>query len=115
MMPVPAPLEHVAVHVVEAPGVCRVTPDRGRPLQGGPLRGPVVRLPLEVRLLTAQLVAEAGGGRGARPAGVLPLGFLGETELPPLRQLAGGPGLPGQLTAELLRFLEVHRIDREIV
>ena len=60
MMPVSAPLEHVAVHVVQAPGVGRVAPDRSGPLQRRPDLGTVVRLALEVRLLAAQHVAERG-------------------------------------------------------
>src|SRR5262249_53335393 len=88
MIPVPAPLEDIAVHVVQAPGVGRVTADLRGTLQRRPLLGAVVRLALEVGLLAAEGIAESGGGGGAGAAGVLPLRLRGQAELPPLGQLA---------------------------
>ena len=92
VVPVPAPLEGVAVHVVEAPGVGRVAADPGRLAQRRPRLAPVVRLALEVRLLAAERVAERRGRRRPGPAGVLPLGLGRQAELPALRQLARPAG-----------------------
>src|SRR5262249_28759847 len=88
MIPVPAPLIGVAVHVVQPPGIGRVAADRAGPMEGRPFLGPVVRLALEVCLPAAQLIPEGGSGRGPGPAGVLPLRFGRKTKLPALRQMA---------------------------
>src|SRR5262249_14826565 len=102
-----APLEGVAVYVVQAPGVRRIAADPGRLAQRRPQLGTVVGFPLEVRLLAAEVVAERRGSRGAGPAGVLPLRRGGQPELPADRELARPTGLLGQVTAERLRLGEV--------
>src|SRR3954454_14111924 len=58
VIPVPAPLDNVTVHVVDAPGVGRVAADLAGPIQGRPFFGAVVGPVLDVRLLAAELVAE---------------------------------------------------------
>ena len=115
VIPVPAPLEGVAVHVVQAPGVGGVAADLGGPIERRPRLGPVVRLALEVRLLAAELVAERGGRRRPGPAGVFPLRFGGQPELPILREVAGLAAELGELLAERLRLGEVDVAHREVV
>src|SRR5262245_60868407 len=115
MVPVPAPLEDIAVHIMQAPRVGRVTADLGSPLQGWPLLGPVVRLALEVRLFAAQLVPERCGGPGPRSTGVFPLGFCWKPEYPGPRESAGGVRLLGQLAAKRFGLGEIDGIDREVV
>src|SRR5262245_22227495 len=88
MVPVPAPLVGVAVHVAEPPGVGRVAADLGGSAQRRPRLAAVVRLAPEVRLLAAELVAKRRGRRRPRPAGVFPLRLRRQPELPLLRQLA---------------------------
>src|SRR2546422_1582016 len=56
MVPVPAPLEDVAMHVVQPPGVGRVAADFRRPIKRWARFGSVVGLSLEVRLFAAELV-----------------------------------------------------------
>src|SRR5262249_4617098 len=97
VIPVAAPLEGVAVHVVQAPGVGRVAADLGRAPQRWPRLGAVIRLPFEVRLLAAELVAERGGGRRAGAAGVFPLRLGGQPELPVLREVARPAAELGEL------------------
>src|SRR4051794_5101551 len=62
VVPVPAPLEGVAVHVVDSPGVRRVAADPGRLPRRRPGLAPVVGLAPEVRLPAAERVAERRGG-----------------------------------------------------
>src|SRR5262249_46366719 len=73
VIPIPAPLEDVAVHVVQPPSVGGVAADLGGPIERLPFLGAVVRLPLEVCLLAAELVPKCGGRLRPGPAGVLPL------------------------------------------
>src|SRR5581483_10553974 len=115
VVPVPAPLVDVAVHVVQAPGVGRVAADLRRPLQRRPRLGPVVRLALEVRLLAAELVAERRCRGGDGSAGVLPLGLRRQPGRPPCRQPARLAGQLGQLLTEPLGLGEVHLDDRVVV
>src|SRR5207253_5841962 len=69
MAPVAAPLEDVAVHVVQPPGVGGIAADFGGPAKRGPRFGPVVRLPLEVRLFAVELIAKGSGRRRPGSAG----------------------------------------------
>src|SRR5436309_2249980 len=46
VIPIAAPLKDIAVHVVQAPGVGRITADRRGPLQRGPGLSAAVRLTL---------------------------------------------------------------------
>src|SRR5438552_376329 len=50
VVPVPAPLVDVAVHIVQPPGVGRVTADSRGTAEGRPRLGAVVRPPFEIRL-----------------------------------------------------------------
>src|SRR5262249_19175918 len=116
VVPVAAPLDDVALHVVEAPRVGRVAADLGVPLQGRTFLGAVIRLvALEIRLFTADFVAGVGGRRGACPAGVLPLRLGGQPELPALGQLPGAAAQFGQLAAERLGLGVVDVVDGEVV
>src|SRR5262245_53418709 len=58
VIPIPAPLEGVAMHIVQPPGVRRVTADLRGPVERRSRFAPVVRFAFEVRLLAAELVAE---------------------------------------------------------
>src|SRR5207249_6785387 len=57
VIPIAAPLEDVAVHVVQAPGVGGVTADLGGPIERRSDLGFVVRLSLVVGLLTYEICA----------------------------------------------------------
>src|SRR5262245_56088871 len=83
--PVPAPLAGVAVHVVKPPRVRGVTADLRGLLKRRPFLRSVVRLSSKVRLLTADLVAEGCRGLRPGPAGVFPLRFGRQPELPIFR------------------------------
>ena len=115
VVPIPAPLVDVAVHVVQPPGVGRVTADCCGPIERRPLLGSVVWLPLEVRLLTAQPVSELSGGRSSGPAGVFPLRFGGQPELPILREDAGLAAEFGEFMAECFRLSKVDIANREVI
>src|SRR5262249_20226328 len=89
-VPVGAPLEDVAVQVIEAPAVGPVRAHRGRPPQALPPGGAPVGLgAVEVGLPGGQRPAEAERVGGAGAAGILPLGLRGQpidpTRLPLLR------------------------------
>src|SRR5207237_8929897 len=88
-------------------GVGRATADPGGSMQRRPLLGPVARLAREVCLLAADLVAERGGRRGPGPAGVFPLRFGRQPELPLLREVAGLAAEHRELLAESLRLGKV--------
>src|SRR5262245_42881135 len=105
--PVPAPLVGVAVHVVQPPGVGGVAADFGGPARRRPRLAPVVRLPLEVRLLVAELVAERGGRRRPAPAGVFPLRLGGQPELPLRGEVARLAAELGEFLAERFRLGKV--------
>src|SRR5206468_11580349 len=61
MIPIAAPLEGVAVHVVQPPGIGGVTADFCGPIQRWPRLASVVWLAFEIRLLAAEFVAERRG------------------------------------------------------
>src|SRR6266851_6796451 len=115
MIPIAAPLDDVSVHVVQAPGVGLVAPNFGGPLQGRPRLGPVVRLALEVCLLAAELITERSCRRRPRPAGILPLRFRGQPELPLPRQVARGPRHLGQLPAEPFRLRVIDVVNGQVI
>src|SRR4051794_36864082 len=104
VVPVPAPLEGVAVHVVDSPCVRRIAADPGCLPRRRPGLAPIVGLAPEVRLPAAERVAERRGGGRPGPAGIFPLGLGRQAELPALRQLAGLPRHLGELPAERLRL-----------
>src|SRR5262249_46475445 len=85
------------------------------PVERRPRLAAVVRLPLEVRLLAAEPVAERGGRRRPGPTGVFPLRFGGQAELPILRQIAGFAAEFGELSAKRLRLDEVDVADRQVI
>src|SRR6266404_8921584 len=113
MVPVAAPLEDVAVHVVQAPVVGGVTANFCGPTERGTRLSSVIRLPLEVRLRAAELVAKCSGGCCPRSARVFPLRFGGQPELPFLREDAGLTAKFSKFMAERLGFGEVDVSDRE--
>src|ERR1051325_6266431 len=116
VIPILAPFEDVAMHIVQAPGVGGVASDRSGAVQQRPRLGAVVWfLPVEVCLGTAECLAEGSGGGGARAAGIFPLGFGGKPDLPGLRQFAGGVALGGQGSAKVFRFGEVDPDHGEII
>src|SRR5205807_2658155 len=89
MVPVPAPFEGVAVHVVDAPWVWRVAAHLCSTSARRSRHRPVVWLAFEVRLLAAELVTKGSRRGRARAAGVFPLRFRWKSDLPTVRQLAG--------------------------
>src|SRR5437870_10419083 len=115
MGPVPAPFVDVAVHVVQTPWVGWVTADFCGPTERGPLLGPVIRFSLEVRLAAAERIAKRGGGRRAGPAGIFPLRFGREPELPIRRKLASLAAEYGELPAKRLGLGKVDIADRVVV
>ena len=115
VIPVAAPLERVAVHVVQPPRVRRVAADLRRLPDRRPLLRPVVRHALEVRLPGAQPVPERRRGRRPRPTGVLPLSLGRQPELPPLRQRTVLLAEFGELGAERLGLGEGHVPHRQVV
>src|SRR5882672_4731828 len=103
MIPIAAPLELVAVHVVQSPGVGRITAGLGGSLQRRSGVRPVrdhIGLARKIRLLAIQRCTERSCGRGSRPAGVFPLRFRRNSELPLRRQVTRRVRQLGQLTAE---------------
>src|SRR3954471_7473589 len=115
VVPVPAPLEGVAVHVVDSPCVRRVAADPGRLPRRRPLLAPVVGLAPEVRLPAAERVAERRGGGRPGPAGIFPLGLGRQAKLPALRQFARPAGRFAELPAECLRPGEVDVAHGELI
>src|SRR5947209_6084627 len=61
MIPIAAPFEAVAVHVMQAPRIGGITADFGSPTERRSGFGSVVGLAFEVRLLAAEFVAERRG------------------------------------------------------
>src|SRR6266853_6778610 len=115
MVPIPAPLEGVAVHVMQAPGIGGITANFGSPTERRSGFGSVVGRAFEVRLLAAEFVAERRGCLRACAAGVFPLRLSGQPKLPILRELAGLMAHFGEFPAESLRFSEVDIAHGEFV
>src|SRR5262245_111426 len=115
MVPVAAPLVGVAVHVVQAPGVGRVTAHLRRLPERRPRLGSVVWLSIEVRLLAAETLAERGGCCCSGPAGVLPLCLGGQPEFPILGQVAGLVAEFGEFPAKRLGLGEIDIADRKVI
>src|SRR6266571_4501595 len=101
MIPIAAPLEGVAVHVMQAPGIGGITADFRSPTERRSGFGSVVGRAFEVRLLDAEFVAERRGRLRACAACVFPLRLRGQPELPILRDLAGLTDHFGELLTEL--------------
>src|SRR5207302_6447823 len=108
-------LEDVAVHVVQPPGVGGVAADFGGPTKRGPRFGPIVRLPLEVRLFAAELIAKGSGRRRSGSAGIFPLRFGRQPDFPVLWEVARSAAEVGEFPAERLRFGKVDVADREVI
>src|SRR5215471_14648472 len=108
MVPIAAPLESVAVHVVQTPGIGGITADLCSPTKRWPRLGPVVRLAFEVCLFAAELVAEGCRCRCSRAARVLPLCLGGQPKFPIVRQLARLMAQLGESLAEGFGFGEIH-------
>src|SRR4051812_17926249 len=66
VIPIAAPFVSVAVHVVQPPGICRITADIRRPAERWPGLRAIVRLALEIRLLAAEPIAKRSGGHRSR-------------------------------------------------
>lgn len=115
MVPIATPLESVAMHIVQSPGIGRVAADPSSTAEGWAGFAAVVGLAFEVRLVTAEFVAEGRGGGSSGTTGVLPLGFSREAEFPALGQGAGFLGKRGELPAKEFNFREVHVADGEII
>src|SRR5262245_36741819 len=92
---------------MQAPGVGWVAADLAGPIEGWPFLRSVVGLVLDIRLLAVQLVAERRGSLGPGPAGILPLCFRGQPELPAFGKITGPPAQFGQLLAEPLSLGKV--------
>src|SRR5262245_54327673 len=82
LIPVSAPFEDVAVHVMESPGIGWVTSNFRGTTERWPRLGAVVWLPFEVCLFAAELVPERCGRRRPGAAGVFPLRLGGQSEFP---------------------------------
>src|SRR4051812_15805587 len=112
---VAAPFPHVAVHVVQPPGVGGVTADRGRFAKIGPGGGAAEGLgAVEVRPRGVEPVAEGGGRGGAGAAGVLPLGLVRQPVLPPGFEPARLALVGGQLPTERLGVVVAGEVDRMV-
>src|SRR4030081_933735 len=66
--PIAAPLDNIAMHVMQTPWVGGIAADLGGAIEGRPFLGSVIRLALEICLLAAQLIAERRGGLRSRAA-----------------------------------------------
>src|SRR5262245_18112644 len=75
VVPVAAPLERVAVHVVKPPSIGRIFADLGSLAERWSWLAAVVGLPFEVGLMAAEAVAERRRGRRPSAAGIFPLRF----------------------------------------
>src|SRR5262245_39509764 len=115
MIPIPAPLEDVAVHIVQSPGVARIAADFGCATNRPTWLGTIVRLAFEVCLYAAELIAKRGGRRCPRPASVFPLRFGGQTELPILGKLAGAPPEFGEFPAKPFSLGKIDVANREVI
>src|SRR6185369_3683464 len=104
MVPIPAPLKDVAVHVIQAPGIGRITADFGSPTERRSGFRSVVGGAFEVRLIAAEFLAERRRSFRACAAGVFPLRLSGQPELPIVRELASLMHNFAELPAERLCF-----------
>src|SRR3989442_5387449 len=103
------------MHVVQAPCVGRIAADRRGALERRTFFGTVVWPALEIRLTAAQLVAKGGCGRSACAAGIFPLRFGRQPELPTRRKLARGASQLCKFLTESLGLGEVDGVHRVIV
>ena len=105
---VEAPLPHIPVHVVKAPGVGREAPHRRCLLAVLALGAVAIDI---VGVVVGQVggdrFAEVEGRGGARPAGVFPLGFA--------RQGVAAARALAQAAAELHRIKPAHSLHRPLV
>src|SRR2546423_13464830 len=115
MIPIPAPFEGVAMHVMEAPGVGGITANLHRAAERRPRLSSVVRLAFEVCLFAAQLVPKRSGGRRPRAASVLPLRFGGQAKLPIRGHDARLPAEFGEFRTVRLRFGKVDVPKRKVI
>ena len=81
VIPIAAPLEFVAVHVVQAPGIGGIAADGGGGRAGCGVGVAVVGF-AEVGVAGGERGAGGEGRAGAGATGVFPLGFGGETKFP---------------------------------
>src|SRR5436853_3534306 len=96
------------MHVMQPPGVGRVTTHSCRPIERRSWLASIVRLPFEVCLFATELVAKRGGRRRPGSAGVFPLRLRGEPKFPILREIAG---LAGKFSEFLTECLRLSRVD----
>src|SRR6478752_6066966 len=115
MSPVAAPFTRVAVHVAEAPGVGGIAAYFRGAAERRAWFGTVIRLALEICLFAAELVAERGGGSRAGAAGIFPLSFGGQPELPVAGKLTSLATKLGEFLAERLGFGKVDIADGQII
>src|SRR5687767_2536848 len=114
MVPIAAPFEYVAVHVVESPGIRGIAANSCGTIERRTLLGAVVRLPLEVRQPATERVAKRGRRRRPGPAGVFPLRLGRQPELPIVREGAGLTRALGESLAEGFRLRKVDVAHWEI-
>ena len=115
MIPIPAPFEGVAMHIMQPPCIRGITAHLGRATQRWSWLSSIVWLAFEVRLLAAQLVAERGRSCRSRSARVFPLRLRRQPELPIIREFARRAGKLRKLLAESLRFRKVYIPHRQII
>src|SRR5690348_7658317 len=82
MIPITAPFEDVAVHIMQAPCIWWITAHFRRHAKRRPGLASVVWFAFEVCLFAAEFVAESSRCGSPRPARIFPLCFRGQPELP---------------------------------
>src|SRR5262249_14961991 len=104
--PIPAPLLHVSVHVVKAPGVRGLLADLVGHAVG-------VFLVPSILLQLSLVIAEGESGRRAGAAGILPLGLRRQSIFPLGWQTAFLSLAFGELATELAHLVVVDEVHRK--
>ncbi len=87
-VPILAPFRHIAVHIVESPGIRLVTANAAGAAEIGTLDvRPIGDVAVAVRLAAVEFLPEVKRRCRPRAAGILPLGFGGQAKLPTLLRL----------------------------
>src|SRR5687768_11093960 len=112
VIPIAAPFENVSVHVVDAPCVGGIGSDF-RSGGTGDAGGSAVIWLANIGLAFRECVAEGKCGGGAGAAGIFPLGFGGETDMPVFWK-TGGASFVSELAAEFQGVCVTDPVDGKV-
>ena len=116
VIPVHTPFGHIPMHIVQAPGICRVGADLCSPAEIRPFFGAFQRAgAIVIRQSAAHLVAKVMSCQRSGPAGECPFHGGWKTVFVSVRQFAGLALKLGKLPAEFTRLGVIDAVYRKPV